>query len=356
VARFLSLVAILLLAACGSGGAGVSPASGQDAPASGPASAKASGGALNIAYVAPADSFLWENVAFKQGLFPKYGVSVNEPVFVGGTPRLGQALVGGSFEMAGVGFAAATEADAAGADLEAVAAVSRYSGFALLLPPGSPIKDPKQLKDKTIVLSQIGDTADGFLTALLEKNGLNRNSDVKVVQAGSTSNARAALFAKQADAASVGNAEAFVGEATGGSILANSRQLGQLQPQGSVLVRKSWAESHRPQVLGVVKAMIAANALYRSSQDQAIKLLQDSGWFKDVSVDVLKLIYKDDIENWTELPLVDEESVKAVVQLEAARNPAVGKVNPGSLYDNSYVQELVKDGFVKSVMPDFKGA
>jgi hypothetical protein len=34
----------------------------------------------------------------------------------------------------------------------------------------------------------------------------------------------------------------------------------------------------------------------------------------------------------------------------------VGKVNPGSLYDNSYVQELVKNGFVKSVMPDFKGA
>ncbi|HLY65979.1 MAG TPA: hypothetical protein VKU60_10640 [Chloroflexota bacterium] len=32
---------------------------------------------------------------------------MNEPVFVGETPRLGQALVGGSFDMAGVGIQAA---------------------------------------------------------------------------------------------------------------------------------------------------------------------------------------------------------------------------------------------------------
>jgi len=177
----LVLGAAVLLAGCGSTPTAAPPASGP-ASAVASASAKPSGNALNIAYVAPADSFLWEVTSHKQGLFQKYGVAVNEPVFVGGTPRLGQALVGGSFELAGVGFAAATEANAAGADLEAVAAISKYSGFSLLLPPGSPIKDPKELKGKTIVLSQIGDTADGFLTTLLEKNGLNRNSDVKVTQ------------------------------------------------------------------------------------------------------------------------------------------------------------------------------
>ncbi len=345
--RALGFALALLLSACGGAAAPAGPSSAQAKPAGSvspkPSAASAvpkpSGSALNIAYVAPADSFLWEMIAYKRGLFQQYGVAVNEPVFVGGTPRLGQALVGGSFDMAGVGFAAAIDANAAGADLEAVASVSKYAGFSLLLPPGSPIKEPKDLKGKTIVLSQIGDTADGFLTTLLEKNGLSRASDVKVTQAGSTSNARLQLFGKQADAASVGNSEAFIGQAAGGSILANSRQLGQLQPQGSVLVRKSWAESHRPQVVGVLKAMLAFMADYRTGRERGIQLLQDSGWFKDVSTDVLGLIYKDDIENWSEQPLVDEDAVKAVIQLEAGRNAAVAKLDPKSLYDNSYAQE-----------------
>jgi sulfonate transport system substrate-binding protein len=372
-------LAVLLLAGCGGTATPSAPAPTSAAPASKPAAsvpAKPAGsasakpapssaasaaakpgapGALNIAYVAPADSFLWENIAYKQGLFQKNGVSVNEPVFVGGTPRLGQALVGGSFDAAGVGFGAAVEADAAGADLEGIAALSKYAAFSLILPPGSPIKDPRDLKGKTIALSQIGDTADAFLTTLLEKNGLSRSADVKVIQAGSTTNALASVLAKQVDAGSVGNSDAFNGQSKGATILTNSRKLNQLQPQGSLLVRKSWAQSHKPQVLGLLKAMLAATTLYRGSQDQAIKLMQDSGWFKDVPVDVLNLIYKDDVENWADLPLVDDESVQAIVKVSAASNPAVSKLDPKSLYDNSYWQELINDGFVKSLLPNFKG-
>ncbi|HVA24020.1 MAG TPA: ABC transporter substrate-binding protein [Chloroflexota bacterium] len=319
------------------------------------ASAAAEPGALNIAYVAVSDSFLWENIAYKRGLFQKYGVAVNEPVFVGGTPRLGAALVGGSFELAGVGFGAAVGADAAGSDLEGIAALSKYAAFSLILPPGSPIKDPKELKGKTIALSQIGDTADAFLTTLLEKNGLSRSADVKVIQAGSTANALASLLAKRVDAASVGNSDAFTGQSKGATILTNSRELNQLQPQGSVLVRKSWAQSHKPEVLGLLKSMLAALALYRSNQDQGLKLLQDSGWFKGVDPQVLALIYKEDAANWADLPLVDDAAVQAIVKLSAAANPAVSKLDPKSLYDNSYLQELVSDGFVKTVLPNYHG-
>src|SRR5579864_4266536 len=94
---------VLLLAACGSSAA---PPSSASAPAavkpatSAPASAQpaSSGGsaAINLAYVAPGTSFFWEWIAYNKGLFKKYGVDVKEPVFVAGTPRLGQGLVAGN--------------------------------------------------------------------------------------------------------------------------------------------------------------------------------------------------------------------------------------------------------------------
>ena len=312
--------------------------------------AKPSGppGSLNIAYVAPADSFVWEMTAYKQGLFQKYGLTVNQPVFVGGTPRLGAAVVGGTFDAAGVGFSAAVDADAAGADLEAVAALSKYAGFSVIVPADSPIKTPKDLKGKTIALSQIGDTADAFLTRLLQQNGLNRATDVNVTQAGSTTNALGQVLAKKVDAASVGNADAFNGQTKGARILANSKSIGMLQPQGSILVKKSWAESHRPQLESLLKAMIDANAKYRSSQEEGLKELQDSGWFKDVPTDVLTLIWKDDVDSWNQLPFVDQDAAKAVIEVSAASNPKVSSENVTSLYDNSYVQELVTQGAISA--------
>ena len=56
------------------------------------------------------------------------------------------------------------------------------------------------------------------------------------------------------------------------------------------------------------------------------------------------------------VPYITAEAVQAMIDDAAQQNPAVRDVDPSSLYDNSYVQELIKDGFVKSVMPNYKGA
>jgi ABC-type nitrate/sulfonate/bicarbonate transport system substrate-binding protein len=288
-------------------------------------------------------------------LFDKYGVKVNEPVFVGGTPRLGAALVGGTFDAAGVGFAAAIDANAAGAHLEAIASQSNASSFMLVVPPGSPIKSAKDLKGKTIAVSQIGDSADEFLTTLLAKNGLDRQKDVKVTQTSSTPNTLTQTMAKAVDAGSLSSTYAFSAQAKGGTIVATARELNMLDLGGPVLTRKDWAEAHRDQVLGLLKGMLAANALYRANEQQGVQVMKDSGWFNDVSPEVLTAIWQDDKKWNQDVPLVGAEEAKSLVDLEKEHNPAVAKIEATSLYDNSYLQELIKDGFVKSLFPDYKG-
>ena len=361
------LLAAAVMAGCGSApAASPSAAAASQAASSGAAGAKPAGsgaagakpaasGAVNLGYVSPASPFLWEIVAYKQGLFQKYGLTVNEPVFVGGTPRLGGALVGGTFDAAGVGFAAAIDATAAGARLEAIASQSNSSSFMLVLPPGSPIKSPKDLKGKTIAVSQIGDSADEFLTTLLTRNGLSRDKDVHVTQTSSTPNTLTQTMAKSVDAGSMSSTYAFNARSKGGTILATARDLNMLDLGGPVLVRKDWAESHRDQVLGLLKGMLAANALYRASEQQGLKVMQDSGWFNDVPPEVLSAIWQDDKKYNLDLPLVGDAEAKSLVELEKERDPKIAKVDVATLYDNSYLQELVKNGFVKSVFPDFKG-
>jgi len=367
------LLAAAVLAGCGSAPA-VSPsaaAASQAAPASAKpaasgasASAKpaASGsaaakpkanGAVNLGYVSPASPFLWEIVGYKQGLFQKYGLTVNQPVFVGGTPRLGAALVGGTFDAAGVGFAAAIDATAAGAHLEAIASQSNSSSFMLVLPPGSPIKSPKDLQGKTIAVSQIGDSADEFLTTLLTKNGLSRDKDVHVTQTSSTPNTLTQTMAKSVDAGSMSSTYAFTARSKGGTILATAHDLNMLDLGGPVLVRKDWAESHRDQVLSLLKGMLAANALYRANEQQGLKVMHDSGWFNGVAPDVLSAIWQDDKKYNLDVPLVGAAEAKSLVDLEKERDPKVAKVDITQLYDNSYLQELIKDGFVKSVFPNY---
>lgn len=109
-------------------------------------------------------------------------------------------------------------------------------------------------------------------------------------------------------------------------------------------------------MLALLKTVLQANALYRSSRDQGIKLQQDSGWFKDLSADALGQIWDVDMKSQVEVPLVDDAAVREMIKSVEATDPTVQGVQPQAVYDNSFLKELIDDGFVKSVFPNYKPA
>jgi ABC-type nitrate/sulfonate/bicarbonate transport system substrate-binding protein len=308
---------------------------------------------INLAYVVPSTLFLWEQVGVKQGLFKTNGLDVSDPVLVSGTPRLAQALLAGDFDVAGTGLEPAVTAAANGNHLEAIASLQPFLGMAIVVPPGSPIQEPAQLKGKTVGLSQTGNSGDSFLSAVMAKAGASR-ADVTLVQTGSSSAAMAALLAKKVDAAVVGPSDAILAEAQGARTLVDGPAVKVANPQGPVVVNKGWADSHRPAVLALLKTMLQANALYRSSRDQGIKLQQDSGWFKDLPAEALGRIWDVDMKSQVEVPLVDDQAAREMIRSVEAADPQVRGVAPSAVYDNSFLNELIDNGFVKSVFPNFK--
>jgi ABC-type nitrate/sulfonate/bicarbonate transport system substrate-binding protein len=303
--------------------------------------------------VAPSTLFLWQWIGLKQGLFEKNGIQVNEPVLVTGTPRLAQAVLANNFEVAGTGLEPAVTAAANGTQLEAIASLQPILGFAVVVPADSPIREVSQLKGKSIGVSQIGNSADSFLSAVLAGAGAAR-SDVNVVQTGSTSGAMTSMLGKQLDAAVVGPTDAILGRDKGARSLVDETTVKVPNPQGPVVVTKAWADSHRPQVLAVLKTIVQANAMYRSNRDTGIKLQQDSGWFKDLPAQALGQIWDEDMKIQVEVPLVDDQAVREMIKTVQATDPSLKNVASTMVYDNSFLNELIDNGFVKSVFPNFK--
>lgn len=91
--------------------------------------------------------------------------------FTAGPPIL-EAINAGSIDLGGVGDAPPVFAAAAKSRIKIVAAYdSGYAGNAVLVPPNSDIKDPKDLRGKKIAVTQ-GSSAHYHLLSVLNKNGL----------------------------------------------------------------------------------------------------------------------------------------------------------------------------------------
>ena len=320
-------------------------ASGQ-APANKPAASESTRPAtVRIAYVSPSTPFIWQFIAKKAGIFEKYGINA-DPVLVTGSTKLLQALVGGSFDIVAAGFSSGAAAAVNGADVVAIAALDNYSDQFLMIPPDSQIRDIAALKGKKIAVSTFGSESDSFLSAALAKAGLSR-TDVQIFQTGGHPQTAAALASGQMDAGVLGGSNADIAMHQGMRVLTDSRKIDHRSPNGAVMTTRSYASSNRETILRVLKAMLEANKLYRSDEERALPLMQE--FFKGLDPEVLKSMRQRDIRDKSDVPFVDREAVVAALKELQSDQPKASSLEPDKLFDNSYIQELEQQGFVKDL-------
>jgi NitT/TauT family transport system substrate-binding protein len=151
---------------------------------------------LNVGYSGTGISQYTLEIARRQGLFRKNGL---DPVivYVGSGSLLGQALIGGSFDIAFSQGSESVQAKLRGADMRIVAAVANHFNHVFLSHPS--IASLKQLKGKRVAVSRFG-SGSHFMTELLIKEaGLDPKKDVSVLQIGNSSSRMAAIMAQSVD-------------------------------------------------------------------------------------------------------------------------------------------------------------
>src|SRR5712692_4913343 len=178
--RTLVLPLALTLAACGSGSAGVSPASAPAAPSSAaakPAASTAQLKPLKMAFVAISTTTLPMWIAEAKGFYKQQGLDAQVTYVQGSTTAI-PSLVAGELQVIEAQAAASVQAQLQGQDTVSLATHVPYADVKFVSSPK--IGKIEDLKGKSVAVTKPGTVTDVVARAVLPKYGLMPDKDVRI--------------------------------------------------------------------------------------------------------------------------------------------------------------------------------
>jgi ABC-type nitrate/sulfonate/bicarbonate transport system substrate-binding protein len=286
-------------------------------------------------------------IAKEGGYYQKYGLDVT---LAFGPGIQGVAMItGGSAVMTNSSMEQAMQASSKDpGTLISVGSMLNKGTFALLAAKN--IASMKDLKDKRIAVSMVGDAPYNYTVALIAKAGLKAN-DVKWVSSGTDANSRALfLTTDRADATLLTAPAYFKVEAQGYKVLANMADYADIYASSVYLFKSDWLKANTKVAESIIKAQ--AEAIKRFNEDKAFAVKAYMA-YDDMAV-------KSDVERmydiyakgnaFERIPYVQAAAVKSVVdQADAQTATAMKAFDFRKVVDNSIVDRLVKEGFFEKL-------
>jgi ABC-type nitrate/sulfonate/bicarbonate transport system substrate-binding protein len=285
-------------------------------------------------------------IAKEGGYYQKYGLDVT--LVFAGHPAGIAMVTSGQAVMSSYNLESVMQASARDPTFTVVGSSVNRPLFALM--SRKEIGTVKDLKGKTIAVSQIGDPPYNYTRALLAKFGLGVR-DVNWIAAGADANGRAAaLAAGRADATLLTPPAYFRVEEAGYKVLATLTDYDDIFASTTYLLKKSTiAEQPRLPEL-IVKAH--AEAIKRFYDDKAFAVKAYQVYDKQATADVERFYDTYARQNLLErVPFVLAGAVSAVIeqQTDAQLIAQMKAVDFRAVIDNGVVSRLVKEGFFQQL-------
>ena len=263
-------------------------------------------------------------------------------VRVGGSTRIVAALVGGSAQLIHAGEPAVIPAVARGADVVVIAATSKVPQHRLIARPE--IKEVKDLKGKPVGITSFGASSDFILRYALQKNGLDPNKDVSILQTGGQPEGLAAMASGKIFAQRMSFPLHLKALEMGMRELVDFSQLGLEENNGTVMTTRSFIAQRRGTVVRFMRAFIRGMHRYKSDREFAQKALA-----KFAQLDDKKMVEATWQEYAPHLQKVPRPTLKGIQMV--IDSGMVGKIDikADRIVDFSIVDELEKSGFIDSV-------
>lgn len=281
-------------------------------------------------------------IAKAGGYYEKYGLDVN---LAFGSGTLGVAMIS-SGEAAMTNSSMEQALQAASRDPSALVMLGSSINkgmFALMAPAAT--KSAKDLKNKRVAVSQIGDAPYNYSVALLAKFGLTAR-DVQWVPVGTDVNARAvALTSGRADATLLTAPAYFPLEKQGYKTLANMADYNDIYASTVYLFTRKTVTSNPKIVESIIKAH--AEAIKRFYDDKAFAVQAYQSQDKQTSEDVGRIYDMIAKTNQLErVPYILAGAIKSITdQANSETATQLKNFDPHKVVDNSVVDRLVKEGF-----------
>jgi ABC-type nitrate/sulfonate/bicarbonate transport system substrate-binding protein len=301
---------------------------------------------LRVGYPSPSASFYPLFATKEAGLLEKYGFAT-EMVYVQGV-QLIQVHVSGQLDLSTVSSVVYLQASVEGADLIQVASSIDNQLMKVMVHPS--ISRPEDLKGKTLAVTRFGSLTDLLIRPALKKWGLEPQKNVKLIQIGRMPDIATAISQKSVDGGVISFPTSMQAEKLGLKTLLDFADSGYEVPATTVVVSRRYANANRDVVLRFLKAYMEGTQRLFTDRELGIRALRKYGGISDremlaTTYDLFTTRYIKKIPN------VNPKGVQNSLEMIAENNPKAKSRRAEEFMDTSFMDELEKTGFIKSVWP-----
>ena len=281
----------------------------------------------------------------RAGLFKKNQLEA-QLIYMPGGSLIVQTLLSNEVGVASLAPPSAVAAWVKGAELAIVAGGIERALNVLMVNPK--VKRVEDLKGKRVAISRFGSLSDVSLRDALAFYKLRPNQDVVVAQMGGLGERMVALTSGAVDGAILNVDQVFQAEKLGFQVLIDLRKLPLTYSTQGIVVSKDFLRAQRSTVKRFLKVYIEGIKIFKTDKEFSMETL--GRYIKTTDREILSKTYDVYRDAWESVPLVRRDGIQqALGSIPEAKG---AKLNLDNLIDNSLIQELEKEGFLKELYPE----
>jgi len=283
---------------------------------------------------------LW--ITHERGFFRKYGLDVQLVFIESGTTTV-QSLISKDVYFAQMAGAAVVQSRLRGADVVMIAGVINTLNFKLYVDKN--IKQPDQLKGKTVAVTRFGSSTDFALRYALERYGLAPEKDVAILQAGNMPAILASLETGKIQGGMFSAPFTLRAKNMGLPLMADLQMLGLEYQHTGLATTQAFIKSRPDLVRSVMKAYVEGIHYYKTHRAESLAIL--AKYLRTSDTDVLTEVYEDvGLRLTAEKPYPTLRGIGIMLRELAATNPKITAARPEEFVDLTFIKELDGSGFI----------
>ncbi|HXG50016.1 MAG TPA: ABC transporter substrate-binding protein [candidate division Zixibacteria bacterium] len=274
------------------------------------------------------------------GFLRQEGLDV-DLIYIPSSQTVAQAMLAGEVAVSAANSQVVADTGLQGGDLVSMGAIINVVAFYIMAVPE--IQKVEDLRGKAVGVTRFGASTDFGLRMLLSKYGLTAGRDVPVLQIGGMPEIAGALSKRAIYAAPMSYPMAYVAQQAGVKMLANlAKEDIPFMHVGLTTTRKFLRE-RRPQAKALIRAYGRAVHFMHTRKEETKAIFARYTKVTDPGMLEGSLQYAHDFVE--KVPLVKAKAFQVTLEQIALKNPKAKQARPEDFFDNSLVQELIKEGF-----------
>ena len=273
----------------------------------------------------------------------KHGIDF-DPVFIGASSALFNAMLSGAADLAGSGGPSVISNVLRGGDvIQITAMVPRFTQSIMVKPD---IRKPEDMAGRKMGVSRLGTVTHFALQTAIDGYGVK---NVTILQMGGQPEAHAGLTRGSVDGAVFSPPYNFQLKKQGFNELVSPGDLQKLTEfiTNGIVARRSVAEKDKDTVIRVIKLTAEAIKLIQSDREFTKKVMMK--WMPMKDPELLEQVYRFATENFAREGFVAEGALRAMTTQMVQSNLVDAKTAVSTpvtaYYDNRYVEEVKRSGF-----------